>query len=106
MGINHEPSPAQAGVSRARSALLICVHLFATDCSTLHPFFSLPIIASMSFQGKQVDLLSTREGEMADLEKPQLSRQQCWLFALRDKLITVRAAVPSSRLPVQGGDAQ
>lgn len=41
MGINYEPSPAQAGVARARPASLVCVHLVATNCPALNPIFFL-----------------------------------------------------------------
>lgn len=54
MGINHEPSPAQAGEARARSTSLICVHLVATNCPTLDLYFFFPpIIASKVLVGSR-----------------------------------------------------
>lgn len=109
MGINYEPSPAQAGVARARSTSLICVHLVATNCHSLDPF-STSYYRVYGFSGKQVDLLSERswEGELADLERPQVSRLQCWLSTPRDWLSNhaVRSALPTSSLLVRGGDEQ
>jgi hypothetical protein len=57
MGINHEPSPAQAGEARARPTSLICVHLVATNCPTLDLYFFLSLLLSrLRFSEKRVDL--------------------------------------------------
>lgn len=93
MGINYEPSPAQAGVARARPTSLISVHLVATNCPTLDPIFFLLLSRLwFSWEAGRSALREELGRGVADLGRlegrPRLSRLQCWLFTLRDWLIT------------------